>query len=138
MAKRAAGQGAEVIGSYGVTTRTCGEAITAGDMVAIHTDGKVYKANAAVGASQQIPCVGMAEIDGASGGVITITRRSVYCDGATDLSPGATLYLGETDGAVTTTKPSTHYDAIQAIGHALSATEFVLDIGNCWVDIVGD
>jgi hypothetical protein len=107
-------------------------------MVAIHTDGKFYKANAVVGATQQIPCVGMAEIDGASGGVITVIRRCNYCDGASGLSPGATLYLGETDGAVTTTKPSTHYDAVQAIGHALSATEFVLDIGNAFVDIVGD
>lgn len=106
----------------------CGEAITQGDMVAIGSaDGKFYKANAITGATQQAPCVGIAEIDGASGDMIS-AKRVGRVEGAADLTPGQPVYLGETDGAVTATEPSTNGDVVQVVGVAISATSFLLNV----------
>lgn len=108
-------------------TAEAGEDITIGQMVAIHTDGKAYKANAKTGAGQQIPAVGIAEVTVAAGGYIEIKRWG-HVSGAADLTVGAPVYLAETDGAVTATPPSDAGDIVQYVGIALSATDFLLDV----------
>jgi len=112
----------------------CAEAITQGDMVALGTDGLLYKANAATGAGQQGPCVGIAEVDGADGDTITVKREG-YVEGASDLTIGQPVYLGETDGAVTSTEPATNGDIVQVVGVALSATRLMLDIDNDYTTV---
>lgn len=109
-------------------TAEAGETISAGDAVAISSsDGKVYKANAAAGANQQVPCVGIAETDASAGDYVTVLRTGKV-GGYSNLTAGAPVYLGESDGAVTATAPSDAGDYVQTLGQAVSATEFVLNI----------
>jgi len=104
------------------------EALTAGDAVALDSStGKAKKANAATGSSQQVPCVGIAETSVSAGEYVTVLR-SGKVGGYSGLTPGAPVYLGETDGAVTKTAPSTSGDYVQTLGQAVSATEFILNI----------
>ena len=110
-------------------TAQAGEAISAGDAVALGSDGKLYKANAATGADQQVPCVGIAETDADAGDYVTVLREGKV-GGYSNLTPGAPVYLGETDGAVTATAPSDSGDYVQTLGQAVSATEFILNIEN--------
>ena len=115
----------------------CGEAITQGDMVAIgYADGKFYKANAITGTTQQAPCVGIAEVDGAAGDMIS-AKRVGRVEGAASLTPGQPVYLGETDGAVTATKPSTSGDVVQVVGVAISATSFLLNVIDDYTTVTG-
>ena len=106
---------------------TCGEAITAGDAVSLHGDGLVYRANAAVGANQDIPAIGIAETTEILGGELEVKRRGHVAE-ATGLTAGAWVYLGESDGAVTATAPSSAGDAVQVVGIALSQTEYAIDL----------
>ena len=112
-------------GRFGVITA---EAITAGDVCALDSSGCAIKANAAL--SAHIPAVGIAEIDAASGDRVTLIRECSYVDGASGLDPGHPIYLGETAGTITKTKPTTGTDCVQIIGFALSATAFCFDVGS--------
>ena len=114
------------------TSAVAGETITRGQVVAIHTDGLAYLANATAGANNQVPAVGIAETDGtlAGGERITIIRECAFCDGATGLDEGAAIFLGETDGTITKTAPVHLNDVIQFVGYALTETTFVFDVGS--------
>ncbi len=104
------------------------EAITAGDAVALDsTTGKAKKANAATGGNQQVPCVGIAETSVSAGEYVTVLRAGKV-GGYSNLTPGAPVYLGETDGAVTATAPSDSGDYVQTLGQAVSSTEFIINI----------
>lgn len=115
----------------------CGETIGAGQLVGRKTDGLFWLADAALNAV--MPCAGIAEIDGNATDAtrITVVRKCSEMKGASGLTVGAELFVGETAGAVTTTRPSTHLDAVQSIGYAKSATTFVFDIGNGHVEQIG-
>ena len=107
------------------------ETVAAGELVARHTDGTIKLANAQVGGSNQVPCIGIAEISGVAGDKIGIVRKCVAMKGATGLTIGAPIYLDESaDGKVTTTMPTTTSDWVQSLGHATSATEFCFDVGS--------
>lgn len=115
-----------------------GETFTAGQLVALASDGKLYKANAAL--ADSYPALGLAEIDATSddvtkGTLIAVVQQCDYCTGATGLTPGATLWAGETDGTVTTTRPSTHADIVQPVGMALTATTFILNVGGYYEQV---
>ena len=103
-----------------------GEALTAG-MVAIATDGLVYMANAKTGADEQVPAFGFCEVTHAAGELVEIKREGKVSD-CSSLSPGQPVYLGETDGVVTTTAPSDIGDSVQVIGQAVNAAGFMLCI----------
>ena len=117
-----------------------GEAFSAGELIALASDGLLYKANAAAGASQQIPACGLAEI-AATATMVTNGTKVCYvgdCDyvtGATGLTPGATVWAGATDGIVTTTRPSAHSTMAQAVGQAITATTWILDIDDAYEQI---
>ncbi|HUW99823.1 MAG TPA: hypothetical protein VMY35_02495 [Phycisphaerae bacterium] len=111
-------------------TKITGEDIAAGDMVAIDPVADVAMiANAIVGANQQAPACGIAETAVASGGFLEIKRSGIVA-GCSGLTPGHPVFLGETDGAVTSTEPSTTGDIQQAVGQAMNATTFALGIGS--------
>ena len=109
-------------------TAQAGENITIGDAVALNSStGYVYRANAQTGSSQQTPCVGFATSTVASGEQVGVVQHGRMA-GASGLTPGAAVYLGESDGAVTKTAPTTSGDIVQVVGIANLATEFTIEI----------
>ncbi len=109
-------------------TVVTGEDITAGQLVAIDPDtGYAMIANAKTGANQQAPAFGIAEVDVDSGYALEVKREGLV-EGASGLTPGHPVYLGETDGAVTATEPTDSGDVSQVVGQAVSATAFMLAI----------
>lgn len=88
--------------------------------------GAVAPALAAV-AGQVVPCIGFAPFAAASGEAVTVVREGKIT-GASGLTPGTPVYLGETAGAVQDAAPVGAGKVVQIVGVALSATEFMLDI----------
>ena len=114
-----------------------GEALAMGDVVAISSsDGKVYKANAKTGDNQQVPAVGITEVAVALGAYVEVKYKGKFT-GASSLTPGAAVYLAETDGAVTDDAPSDAGDVVQYVGFALSATEFIFDAKVSYSTVAG-
>jgi hypothetical protein len=97
------------------------ETIAAGAAVALRTDGLAYNANAATGVGQEYPCVGFAETGAAAGGSVEIKDHGAMSYGAGGLAEGDWIYLGETDGAITQTAPTTPGDYVQVVGFAVTA-----------------
>jgi hypothetical protein len=118
-----------------------GEAFSAGELVAIHTDGKLYKANAITGGTQQMPCAGIAQLAATAADVtaavkrIAVIRRTKLF-GFSSLTKGGTVFVAESDGAITQTRPVTSGDIVQACGVAISDTEVMFDIGNGYWEVV--
>jgi hypothetical protein len=121
--------------SPGTPSVQAGEALTPG-MVAINADGKAYMANAATGAGQEAPAFGFCECTVESGAYVAIKRLGKVV-GASALTPGLVVYLGEADGTVTDVEPSTAGDIIQAVGQAISATDFLLNIDPLFDTVAG-
>lgn len=116
------------------------EAFTAGQMLALGTDGLLYKANAALAVAHHYPAVGLAEVaavaqDVTDGNLIAFVGECDYVTGATGLSIGQTCWLGETEGEITTTRPTTHLDIAQAVGQALSATTWAMAVSPTYEQI---
>jgi hypothetical protein len=105
-------------------TATAGEALTAGDMVYISGTGTILKADATTIAKQ------------ARGYIITSVANAasatVYFDDTntalTGLTPGATYFLSNTPGGVTTTPTTTTGQICQEVGFAASATTLRVNI----------
>jgi len=111
-----------------------GEALTVGALVAIHTDGKAYFANAITGGTQQKPAAGVAEVGVAAGDDVAIKPIGLIA-GVAGLTIGAEVYMAETDGAVTSTAPSTSGDIVQFVGVALSATSYYLNVTGAYTTV---
>lgn len=108
--------------------RITGEAIAEGQMVAVDpSSGLAMIANAITGGTQQAPCFGIAFVGEALGDMLEI-KCSGIVEGAAGLTPGAPVYLAETDGAVTASAPTTSGDIVQCVGIAIDADTFVLDV----------
>lgn len=110
-------------------TIVAGEALTLGATVARNaSDGLCYLANATTGYdATRAPCVGFAfEACEAGATVSVITHGRI--EGASGLTPGDEVYLGETNGEITSTAPSTSGDIVQKVGMANTATQFDIDI----------
>jgi len=103
---------------------TTGQAITAGQMVAIaDADGYAYKADADV--STLRPAVGIAGASAASGAKVEIIVSGVI-SGWSSLTEGSPGYLSETAGAVTQSTPS--YS--QQVGIAITSTDYFINCIN--------
>lgn len=105
-----------------------GEAITQGDAVAIHTDGKAYRANAKTGANQQVPCKGFAETSVDSGAMVCVLTAGKRRDSAANWDEEKWIYLAETDGAVAHAAPEDSGDVVQIVGFAVSPTEMMIGL----------
>ena len=99
---------------------TAGEAITAGDLLCIASDGKAYLADA--DDATRRPAVGFAEVDVAITLEAEVKGQGKMCE-ASGLTMGAPIYLSTTAGAVTQTPPAAY---VQAVGVAETATEFII------------
>jgi len=97
------------------------EAIAIGNAVYIHTtDGRIGVADA--NALATMPAIGVAvSATGSAGNAVKVLTHGIYNDSdgfSGDLTEGATMYLGETTGAVTATIPDADGDFVQIMGIA--------------------
>jgi len=110
------------------------EACSAGQLVAIHTDGLGYLANAELGGDLQVPAFGFAETAVAAGLMVELKRNGTLNYGAGGLTIGAQVYLAEgTDGGITQTPPSTSGDYVQCVGVATAADEVAIEMDAAYI-----
>ena len=109
-----------------------GAAIATSGM-ARNSSGTVALALAAV-AAQVVPCTGFLPYPVNSGDACTLVREGKVV-GASGLTPGDPVYLGETAGAVQAAAPVGAGKVVQVVGVALSTTEFMLDIASTYVTL---
>lgn len=115
-----------------------GQILAMGDAVALGADGLVYLANAAVSTPLQVPCVGFAETAVAVGEWVQIKRSGKMTYGTAGLTIGggaaaSQIFLGETDGAITQTAPSTSGDYVQQVGVAITADQWMIQLGKATI-----
>jgi hypothetical protein len=109
--------GADVLADYFVPSYTAGEAISAGDAVALDlSDNKIYKASASAW-SYRINLIGFAIAGGSSGASIPVNDTPIVAE-KTGLTPGSMYYLSNTQGAVATSAGTIE----RRIGRATSST----------------
>ena len=104
----------------------------------IHSDGKIYRANAQVGGNQQIPAVGIAiESVSATGGSdnIRVLVKGLWYSAAHGLTLGSQFYLGEADGAITSTKPTDVGDVVQVMGIPLNANVLYVNVSMDYITV---
>ena len=99
-----------------------GETLTAYVPVYLGTDGKLWKAQAAV---LKLPCVGVTMDAGNADDYVRAVRVGPMVNPAWSWTPGSLLYVHTTAGQLTHTKPSAFS---QEIGIAQSATEILVNI----------
>jgi hypothetical protein len=109
--------GADVLADYWIPSYTAGEAISAGDAVALDlSDNKIYKASASAW-SYRINFIGFAIAGGSSGASIPVNDTSVVAE-KTGLTAGSMYYLSNTQGAISTSSGTIG----RRIGRATSTT----------------
>jgi hypothetical protein len=99
---------------------TAGESITAGDLLYLNTDGKVYKAFATGTVEESTP-LGFAQSSVAADATLVVRIGGVE-DALSSLSSGVVYYVSTTAGAITSTAPSGSGDNIVRIGVSQDST----------------
>ena len=103
-------------------------AITAGTLVRL--EGTVAPACAAV-SGQVVPATGFAPYAAASGeAVMIVTGKGHKVTGASGLTAGLPVHLGETAGQVQTAAPVGGGKVVQIVGKAISTTEWLTDFSS--------
>lgn len=101
-----------------------GEALTEGDTLTMKSsDGKCYKADA--DDSTLRPVIGIAGFTAANAANVSVVTRG-QVGGLSSLTKGGLVYLSTTAGGTTQTMPTAYS---QPVGKAISATQYVIDIG---------
>jgi predicted RecA/RadA family phage recombinase len=104
-----------------------GEAISAGDAVAIGASGEAWKACAGSG-REEIPCVGFAQTTVALGEYVQIVNEGLLAnladENAAALAPGAPYYLSNTAGKISASAGNTS----QVLGVAKDANTLQIGI----------
>jgi len=113
------------------TTDTAGEALTKGAAVARNAvTGLIYLANSQTGYDEtRSPCIGFSWDAYAIGATNVSVITEGRLEGASGLTPGQPVYLGETAGTITSTAPTTSGDIAQEVGRAKTATQFDVHLG---------
>ena len=98
-----------------------GATLAIGDVVYIHTDGEVAKADA--DAVTSMPAVGICVSSGSDGSAVDVLVQGIMHDTSAfaTFTVGADIFVGTTAGAVTATAPSGSGDTVQKVGVALHA-----------------
>jgi hypothetical protein len=113
--------------------RNCGETLAQWDLVEIVNDADPWHKADATAASGEYPAFGISVAACTDTNEARILVKGVVRnEGWTGLTPGAPIYLGETDGALTETAPSTSNDCVQIVGYALSDSEIYFDFSRPW------
>lgn len=100
-----------------------GEALTMGDIVMMKSDTKCYKADADDATLR--PALGIAGVAALNAANVEVVTRG-QVGGLSSLTTGGVVYLSTTAGGTTQTQPTAYS---QAVGKAISATEYVIDLG---------
>ena len=98
-----------------------GATLAIGDVVYIHTDGEVAKADA--DAVTSMPAVGICVSSGSDGSAVDVLVQGIMHDTSAfdTFTVGADIFVSATAGAVTATAPSGSGDTVQKVGVALHA-----------------
>ena len=98
-----------------------GATLAIGDVVYIHTDGEVAKADA--DAVTSMPAVGICVSAGSDGSAVDVLVQGIMHDTSAfdTFTVGADIFVSATAGAVTATAPSGSGDTVQKVGVALHA-----------------
>jgi hypothetical protein len=98
-----------------------GATLAIGDVVYIHTDGEVAKADA--DAVTSMPAVGICVSAGSDGSAVDVLVQGIMHDTSAfdTFTVGADIFVGTTAGAVSATAPSGSGDTVQKVGVALHA-----------------
>jgi hypothetical protein len=105
-----------------ITSAIAGEGISFGDLCYLKSDGKYWKANATAKATTEGDLVIALEtlIANETGRFL---KYGYIRDDSWAFTPGAKLYVGESPGGITATKPSDlGGDCVRQIGNAYTAT----------------
>jgi hypothetical protein len=105
-------------------TNSSGGTINQWEAVYVKSDGSIDKADA--NGSGTYPSWGLATGSITTGTTGTIITMGNVRNDSWTFTPGATVWVSTTAGALTTTQPATTGDKIQAIGKALTATQLLL------------
>lgn len=113
--------------------RNCGESLSQWDLVEIVNDADPWHKADATAASGEYPAFGISVAACTDTNEARILVKGIVRnEGWTGLTPGGPVYLGETDGALTQTAPSTSNDCVQIVGYALSDSEIYFDFSRPW------
>ncbi len=99
---------------------TAGEALTAGDIVYMKSDGKVYKAQADGTAAEQ-ELYGVAKTSVSADETVSTSLAGIE-DSFAGLTTGTVYYLSETAGEITSTAPTTSGSVVVRLGVAETST----------------
>lgn len=104
---------------------TADEALLAVDALYISAADNVSKADASAESTARV--IGFAEAGAADTASVNVVSEGVL-GGFTGLTAGATYFLSETAGLITTTPPSNDESAVVQVGYAKSTTELHIHI----------
>ena len=98
-----------------------GTTLAVGDVVYMHTDGEVAKADA--DAVTSMPAIGICVGSGTDGNAVDVLVQGIMHDTSAfdTFTVGADIFVSTTAGAVTATAPSGSGDTVQKVGVALHA-----------------
>lgn len=106
----------------------CGENLAQWDTVFINNDVDIWHKADATQASGEYPAGGIAVAACTDTNPAKVMiRGAIRNEGWTGLTIGGAVYLGEADGGLTQTAPSTANDCVQIIGFAISDSEILFD-----------
>jgi len=101
---------------------TAGATLAVGDIVYMHTDGEVAKADA--DAATTMPAIGVCVSSGSDGGAVDVMVQGVMHDTSafpTFSTVGADVFVHTTAGEISATAPSGSGDTVQKVGVAIHA-----------------
>ncbi len=113
--------------------RTAGEILAAGDVCYVHSDGKVWYADADAIATTKGMLLLALEATEADVAYDFLVRGIWTTTGLTPV--GAEMYVSATPGGVTATAPTTTGQYVRIAGYALSATELWFNPDSTYVKV---
>ena len=121
------------LGSKGfIKTFTAGENLVAGDLCYFNTTGKMNKADAnGEGSTAPLVAVCTQTIDANAEGAFFIS--GFYA--ASGFTTGQILYLSETSGAITETRPNSSGVYVRVMGYAISNDEIYFNPDVTWIQL---
>ena len=109
---------------------TAGEALSAGDLCYLSTDGMMWKADASA-ESTSITLLAIATETISANATGTFLLFGSYT--TSGLTAGDIMYVSETAGAMTNTAPSTSGSVVRIVGYALSTTVLFFNPDNSYI-----
>jgi predicted DNA-binding ribbon-helix-helix protein len=117
-----------------IETFTAGEALSAGNICYLSSDGKFYKTNASSeSTSKGLLGLALSSISSNTSGNFLLLGKTTILSG---LAAGSTYYLSpSTVGGVTSTQPSTSTQIVRIAGYALSSSIFYFKPSEIYIEL---